>query len=84
MKLADLKKPDDLSIQSYVDSLMQAADKFDDVTVVVIVARKPEHLSVVHNIADETALPDILSQFASQMRKPWTSHEETKTEPAEN
>jgi hypothetical protein len=74
MKLSDLKQPNDLSIQSYVDSLMDAIAKFDDLTAVVIVAQKPDGLSLVHNIENDAAIPDILSQFATQMRKAPISH----------
>jgi hypothetical protein len=82
MKLSDLKQPNDLSIQTYVDSLMDAIAKFDDVTAVVVIAQKPDGLSLVHNIENDAAIPDILSQFAAQMRKAPVGHEsrEAKTE----
>lgn len=83
MKLTDLKVPGDLSLQSYVDSLVEAVNKHEDVTLIVLVARKPDQLSVIHNIDNGDALPDILSQLAAQMRKPKKSEEKHATSPHE-
>lgn len=84
MKLSALKQPGDLSLQSYVDGLIDAVNKFEDVTAVVIIARKPDQISTISNISDPSAVPDILSQFASVMRKEPRSHEKKSGLPTED
>jgi hypothetical protein len=69
MKLVDHRDENGVSIQAYVDTLVEKVNAQADMTLVVIIARPPDQLTVKHNIADATALPDILSQFAAQMRK---------------
>lgn len=67
MKLSDIKDDNGTSLQSYADDLMQKADA-KGLTVVMIFAGDPDFLQSIQNIP-VAAIPDVLNQMASQMRK---------------
>lgn len=81
-KLADVKDDNGTSLQSYADVLLQKADAAG-VTVIVLAmvpnatpTQSLADLIVMHNVASIAALPDVLNQLASQMRKKPVRYEE--------
>lgn len=74
-KLTEYTDANGVSVQAYVETLLEKVDEQEGMTVVVLVAHSENQLNVLTNVKNEHVLPDILRQLAAQMKQPKKSFE---------